>query len=137
MGYNNGGFIMKRIRQKLGVVENLGWLDRTIRVAFGAALISIPCYFLITGSLMSPWYAFLMLFAVYPIMTGVLGTDLLYKPFGIKTCDTSERNVCGTFPYEIDAALGNKPVSNSEIEHSLLNARHDTRPGKGERDRAA
>ncbi|MGD8886321.1 MAG: DUF2892 domain-containing protein [Gammaproteobacteria bacterium] len=122
---------MKRFRQKLGVVENLGWLDRTIRVAFGASLISIPCYYLITGSLMSPWYAFLMLLAVYPIMTGVLGTDLLYNMFGIKSCDTSERNVCGTFPYEIDAALGRKPVSNSDIERRLENAHHEN-SGRGE-----
>ena len=122
---------MERIRQKLGVVEILGWLDRSLRVLFGAALISIPCYYLIIGSPMSPWYAFLMLFAVYPIMTGVLGTDLLYRLFDFKTCDTSERNVCGTFPYEIDAALGHNPKSNSEIEHSLLNAHHE-KPSKHE-----
>jgi hypothetical protein len=115
---------MKRVRQKLGVVQNLGWLDRTLRVVFGAALIAIPCYFLITGSLMSPWYAFLMLFAVYPIMTGVLGCDLLYNLANVKTCDTSDRNVCGSFPYEIDAALGRKPIPHSDIDRSLENSHH-------------
>ena len=40
---------MKKIREIIGVVENLGWHDRTIRILLGAALISIPCYFLISG----------------------------------------------------------------------------------------
>lgn len=124
---------MKRIRQKLGVVQNLGWLDRSLRVAFGAALISVPCYYLVTGNLMSPWYAFLMLLAVYPIMTGILGTDLLYNLAGIKTCDTSERNVCGSFPFEIDAALGHKPIPHSDIEHRLEDSHH----GSDDNPRAA
>lgn len=119
---------MKNVREKLGVVENLGWLDRVLRVSLGTALLSIPCYFLITGYVMSPWYAFLMLFAVYPLMTGILGCDLLYNLLNVKTCGTSERNQCGTFPYEIDAALGRKPIPNSDIEHSLLNSQHDTSP---------
>jgi hypothetical protein len=116
---------MKGIRKKLGVVENLGWLDRTIRIAVGAALILIPCYFLITGHLMSPWYAFSMLFAVYPLMTGILGCDWIYNVIGVKSCGTSERNQCGTFPFEIDAALGRKPVPHSDIDHSLLNSHHE------------
>jgi hypothetical protein len=121
---------MKGIREKLGVVENLGWLDRTIRVVLGAGLILIPCTLLITGQLMSHWYAFLMLFAVYPLMTGILGCDWIYNFFGVKSCGTSERNQCGTFPFEVDAALGRKPIPHSDLDHSLLNSHHEQTIGK-------
>lgn len=116
---------MKKIREKIGVVENLGWHDRTIRILLGAALISIPCYFLISGRMMTPWYAFSMLFAVYPLITGIVGCDWLYNLINVKTCGTSERNQCGSFPFEIDAALGHKPIPQSDIEHSLLMSRHE------------
>ncbi|MGD8592390.1 MAG: DUF2892 domain-containing protein [Gammaproteobacteria bacterium] len=121
---------MKELREKLGVVENLGWLDRTIRIVVGAGLISIPCYYLLTGQLMSPWYAFLMLFAVYPLITGIVGCDWMYNMVGVKSCGTSERNPCGSFPFEIDAALGHKPIPHSDLEHSLQNSHHEPPAGK-------
>ncbi|WP_455212851.1 YgaP family membrane protein [Kaarinaea lacus] len=123
--YKLEGIVMKGIREKLGVVENLGWMDRTLRVMIGAGLISIPSYFLVTGQLMSPWYAFLMLFAVYPLITGIVGCDWIYNMFGVKSCGTSERNPCGSFPFEVDAALGRKPIPHSDIEHSLQNSHHE------------
>ena len=108
---------------KVEVVQNLGWLDRVIRVVIGIAFLSVPCYYLFSG-MSSPWYTYLMLLAVYPLMTGMLGRDLLYDLFSVKSCGTSERNQCGTFPYEIDAALGHHPIPDSEVEHSLERSHH-------------
>ena len=108
---------------KVEVVQNLGWLDRVIRVVIGVAFVSVPCYYLFSGQSAS-WYTYLMLLAVYPLMTGMLGRDLLYDLFKVKSCGASERNQCGTFPYEIDAALGRHPIPDSDVEHSLERSHH-------------
>lgn len=108
---------------KLEVVQNLGWLDRILRIVIGVVFVGLPCFYLLSGQ-SSPWYLYLMLLAVYPLMTGMLGRDLIYDLFKVKSCGTSERNQCGTFPYEIDAALGRKPIPDSEIEHSLERSHH-------------
>lgn len=109
---------------KVEVVQNLGWLDRVIRIVIGVAFIAVPCYYLLAGQPLTTWFSIVMLLAVYPLMTGMLGRDLLYDMFNVKSCGTSERNQCGTFPYEIDAALGHHPIPDSDVEHSLERSHH-------------
>ena len=128
-------------RNKPTVVENLGWLDRIIRFVVGTAFITVSATYLFISDTTPVWLRqgepdiwpyYLMIIAVYPLITAILGRDPIYGFFNVKSCDSSERNVCGTFPFEVDAALGHKPVPDSEIEHSLSMSHHDKtiRPGK-------
>jgi len=116
---------MQNVLSKIGVVQNLGWLDRVIRTFAAASMLAIPCYLLITQGTMNDWFFYLMLFSVYPALTAIVGYDILYEWMGTKSCGTSERNQCGTFPYEIDAALGRHPIPDSNLEHSLSAAHHE------------
>ena len=107
-----------------GVLQNLGWHDRVARVIIGAGMIAVPCYYIITAGT-SNWYLVsIILLAVYPLLTGIIGVDQLYRFMGVKSCGTSERNQCGTFPFEVDAALGHHPIPRSDIEHSLESSSH-------------
>ena len=115
---------MNNMSTKFGVMQNLGWHDRIIRVVIGSLMISIPLYLLATGQNSSPWMFYIILAAVYPVLTGVIGCDEIYNLFGVKSCGTSNRNQCGTFPYEVDAALGHNPIPDSDIEHSLEHSHH-------------
>jgi hypothetical protein len=116
---------MQQLRAQLGVIQNIGWLDRVIRVLVGAAMLVYPAYLILTSdTAQSPWLLYSMLLSVYPWLTGIVGFDPIYALFLVRSCDTSERNPCGTFPYEIDAALGRHPIPNSDIEHSLEHSHH-------------
>ena len=116
---------MKKLRAKLRVIQNLGWLDRVLRILAGAAILIYPLYLIVTNdSLESQWPVYSMLLSIYPWLTGITGFDPVYALLGLCTCGTSERNPCGTFPYEVDAALGHHPIPNSEVEHSLEHSRH-------------
>jgi hypothetical protein len=112
---------MNEIGKQFGVPQNLGWLDRCMRVLVGAALIGVCMYVFEAGV---TWPAYLALVAVYPLLTGMIGYDPLYEIFAVRSCGVSERNQCGTFPFEIDAALGHHPMPTSDIEHSLEHSRH-------------
>ena len=118
---------------KSQVVENLGWLDRVLRFIIGTAFISVSATYLVMATTtptwlklgeISVWPYYLMILSIYPLMTAILGKDPFYGFFGVKSCDTSSRNLCGTFPFEVDAALGHKPIPDSEIEHSLSMSHH-------------
>ena len=116
---------MKLLIEKLGVIQNLGWLDRVIRILAGSALLIYPVFLVVTTeSQQAQWPFYSMLLSIYPWLTGIAGFDPVYKLFAIRTCDTSARNPCGTFPFEVDAALGNKPIPKGEAEHSLESSRH-------------
>jgi len=109
----------------IDVPQNLGWLDRVLRFAAGAVLLAMPCYLVISGIMEVRWYLVgAMLLSVYPLMTSIIGIDQVYKFFNVKSCGTSTRNQCGTFPYEIDAALGRNPIPDNHVEHSLERSRH-------------
>lgn len=116
--------MVQNVRKKIGVIQNLGWLDRVVRFLIGAALVGVGCFFILVSSSIPNWAYYSILIAVYPALTGILGWDPFYEAFSVRSCGTSERNQCGTFPYEIDAALGNHPIPQSEIEHSLEHSRH-------------
>ncbi len=116
---------MKQIRTQLGVIQNMGWLDRVIRVLVGTAMLIYPVFLMLTNdTVQPPWLLYSMLLSVYPWLTGIIGFDPVYKQFVVRTCDTSDRNPCGTFPYELDAALGRHPIPNSEVERSLERSHH-------------
>jgi hypothetical protein len=109
----------------LGVVQNIGLVDRVVRFIVGVLMIAIPSFLLLNGNAESMWYLYYScLIAVYPLTTSVFGIDPLYWALSYRSCGGSERNQCGTFPYEVDAALGHNPIPDSEIEHSLELSHH-------------
>ena len=116
---------MTQLKARLGAMQNLGWLDRVIRVLIGTVMLLYPLYLIMTSEgAQEQWTMYSMLLSVYPWLTGILGFDPIYALFVVRTCDTSDRNRCGTFPYEIDAALGNRPIPKGEVERSLEDSHH-------------
>lgn len=117
---------MNQLSGNFGVMQNLGWHDRLLRVVIGSLMIAIPCYLLLTGRSEASWLYYILLAAVYPALTGIIGIDHLYNIMGVKSCGGSNKNQCGTFPYEVDAAMGHNPIPDSKIEHSLEHSHHTT-----------
>ncbi len=117
--------MIQKVRQKVGVVQNLGWFDRVLRFLAGAGFIVVPAFWLATDPTSTTWTYYLMLGSIYPTLTGILGWDPIYCALNIKSCDTSETNQCGSFPYELDAARGNEPIPTSEYDRRLENAYHE------------
>jgi len=116
---------MKLLKEKIRVIQNLGWLDRVVRILAGIAMLGYPIFWLVTTETApTQWPYYVMLLSIYPWLTGILGIDPIYRLTGKRSCNDAGSNACGTFPYEVDAALGNKPISKSDEEHSLADSRH-------------
>jgi len=117
---------MKTVFKASHTVENLGILDRVLRITVAFALVTYAALDLTLGSsTMGVWQALVIVGSVYPFLTGILGTDPFYKAADIKSCDLSEKNQCGSFPYQMDAALGHHPIPSHDDYHSLSSSRHE------------
>ncbi|WP_455209075.1 YgaP family membrane protein [Kaarinaea lacus] len=64
-------------------IRNIGLIDRGLRIAVGAVAILAVLASQNTGML--GWVALIPLFAVYPIMTGLIAYDPFYAWLGINT----------------------------------------------------
>ncbi|MEJ2650559.1 MAG: DUF2892 domain-containing protein [Gammaproteobacteria bacterium] len=120
------------------IIVNMGWLDRIFRMIVGTALLVVPMIVLgmhsirlDEGGSVSAWWYVAMFVSLYPFWTSTIGWDPVYRLVNVRTCGDSERNPCGTFPYEVDAAIGDRPIPDSEIEHSLTAAHHAGKDRKG------
>lgn len=120
------------------IPQNLGWLDRLLRFVIGTAILAISLTILVlTGQpeWLSPnqevadWVYYAPFISLYFFFTAMLGADPVYGLLRLRSCGNSPRNPCGTFPFEVDAALGHNPMPESDIEHSLSTSRHQ-KPGK-------
>lgn len=117
-------------RKRSRVIQNLGWADRVVRIIIGTVLVVVPLTIiavkgpLSTGTSVSGWLYFSMLLALYPFLTSTFGWDPAYTLFKIRSCGDAEGNPCGTLPYELDAAVGRRPIPESEVIHSLGTAHH-------------
>ena len=112
-------------QSKVYVVEqNLGMCDRIIRFCIGSVMLALPYYYITHGQSMEPLYAWSMLLSIYPFLTSIAGCDITYKLFNVKSCDLSQRNRCGSFPFEVDAFLGHKPIAEDDTEHTLDHSSH-------------
>jgi hypothetical protein len=107
---------MSNLFKSMETVHNISLMDRCARLVLTAALITIPATLL--GD-MTAWHAFFMVFAIYTGITAFLGWDPFYQLAHFKTCGSSDRNQCGTLPYQIDAALGHHPKPEVDHDHSL------------------
>ncbi|WP_455223398.1 YgaP family membrane protein [Kaarinaea lacus] len=120
------------------IPQNLGWLDRLIRFIIGTAIITVSLTTLVfftapvwleVGTKVPSWPYYAPIVAIYFFITAIYGACPLYGLFGIRSCGRSPRNPCGTFPFEIDAAIGHHPIPDSEIEHSLEASHHEKAGG--------
>ena len=125
-------------KKQFRIIENMGWLDRIIRMIVGTVLIIVPMIFLAIysmrldeGNSVSPWWYVGMLVSLYPFWTSSIGWDPVYDLFNLRTCGGSEKNPCGSFPYEVDAAVGHHPIPDSDVVHSLTAAHHVGNERKG------
>ena len=114
------------VKDNVYVVEqNLGMWDRIVRFMLGCAMLAVPYYYITqTGQSIETWYAWSMLVSIYPFLTAITGCDVMYKLFDVKSCDLSQRNRCGSFPFEVDAFLGRKPMPEDDTEHTLEHSSH-------------
>ena len=118
---------MQRIRSRLGVEYNIGLADRVIRFIVGFALLGTGAIGMTATPTITALEAVAVIVSIYPLMTSMLGWDPLYALFGARTCSIEGgRNQCGTFPYEVDAALGRDPEPDEgfEYDHSLSGSHH-------------
>lgn len=116
---------MRTLRTRIGVIQNVSLIDRLLRFVLTAVLLAYPMVAtLVLGEMLSGWHAASWMLSAYVGMTAFVGWDPLYQLFGYKTCDGSERNQCGTLPYQVDAAMGNHPVPKRDFDHSLSGSRH-------------
>ena len=118
---------MTQITGKFTTVQNIGLVDRMIRFFGGGAMLAWGCLALVmsdnnlTGAIVA-------LLSVYPLMTTIMGWDPIYQMFGARTCNLEGgRNACGTFPFEVDSAVGHDPKPMHDFDHSLAGSHHDTK----------
>lgn len=115
---------MENIAHKLTVVQNLSLLNRSLRIVLGALMIGLPIIQLVATNSTIGWHAYSMLLAIYPLMTGMLGWCPVCQMFNFHSCGLSDKNQCGTLPYQFDAALGHHPQANHDYDHSLTGSHH-------------
>jgi hypothetical protein len=109
--------------KKLGALQNLGLVDRLLRVIIGSGLIAVALINPFQQAEMG-WHAYLLIIAIYPMLTGILGVDPLYLAFNYRTCDSSRRSRCGTFPFEVEAAFGKDVKCDESYDCSLSGNQH-------------
>ena len=116
---------MKTMTSKLATIQNIGLIDRVFRVVLAAILIGGPAYHLYVFDVQFALpHGILMLLSVYPALTGILGWEPFYQVADTKSCGDTERNQCGTLPYQVDAALGHHPIPDDDSDHSLVGSHH-------------
>ena len=111
---------MKVLTERLRAIQNLGWMDRVVRILIGVLMLGYPLVLIMGNEDVQPnWVWYSMLLSTYPWLTGIFGFDPIYGLFSIRTCKSAGNNVCGTFPYQVKAAVGGKPRPNSSVDHRL------------------
>ena len=117
---------MRDLAEHTRPIQNLGLIDRLVRVGAGAAFIGYAVHDLMSGASMHWWHAMGIFAAVYLFMTGMLGYGPFFAMAGVKTCSLDGRNQCGSLPYELSVFLGrNTRACRSPHDRSLGNCRID------------
>jgi hypothetical protein len=70
--------------------KNLGRLDRTLRITMGVVLVPIGL-FVLGGWQGNSTGIEVALFALWPLVTGIVGFCGIYVPFGISTLEEKRR----------------------------------------------
>lgn len=109
---------------KLRPVQNLGLNDRLIRGVIAIIAMSYPFINMGDNQFIGA-EVYLLFVGLYPALTAILGWDPFYTLFNYRTCGAGGRNACGTFPYEVESALGHAPSVDKEhaYDHSMAASR--------------
>lgn len=86
--------------QHKNAIQNIGLIDRVVRMLVGIAMISIWFFYPVES--VSMWFAILPLLGVFPLLSGIIGWCPIYAMFHTKSCGTDEHNSCGTLPDQFD-----------------------------------
>lgn len=117
---------MLTLAEKSHVVQNMGLIDRGVRLLAGMALLAISYYYAVHADIKYEVFEFVAFaIALYPIFTGMFGWDPLYAIFQARTCSDSGRNQCGTLPYQLKAMMGHGPKYCETDSERSLEACHD------------
>ncbi len=115
--------------------QNQGLVDRVLRVLIGFSMLGGGAAYVTMGegfasfASIEPSVLVLMTLSFYPLLTGIIGWDPVYHLAGFRTCSDSGKNACGTFPYQVKAALGNEPKHcEPNDQHSLEGCHDDPEP---------
>lgn len=115
--------------------QNIGLIDRVLRFGLGVAMLAGGSFYVAQAgalhlyTLAEAAMLVTMLVSIYPLLTAILGVDPFYSAAGIRSGDSTGRNQCGTFPYQIKAALGKAPrYCETGDEHSLESCHDDPKP---------
>ncbi len=121
---------MDRVKGDIQDPHNIGLIDRAIRFFTGGALLFAGVLSAVTADAIQMWQAVLLLVSIYPLMTCMMGWDPIYQIIGLRTGGDNGRNVTGTLPYQVNAAMGHKPQPDKDYEydHSLAGSHHDKEP---------
>ena len=109
---------MHKTLHPMGPVQNLGLLDRAVRLIVGGAMLAVVAFDGASGTVLG-WHAYVAIISIYPLMTGFVGWDPLYSLGHVKSCDLSDRNRCGTLPFSVMAAMGHKHKCHNGYDCSL------------------
>lgn len=80
-------------------LQNMGVIDRIIRVFVGAFMIGVGFFYPIES--MNIWFALLPLLGAIPLLSGILGWCPVYALFHTKSCGRDASNPCSTFPDQL------------------------------------
>lgn len=112
---------MITLAEKSHVVQNMGLIDRALRLLIGVALLGVSYYYAIHSGMkfeIFEFYSFAI--ALYPVFTGMFGWDPFYALFNGRSCSDTGRHQCGTLPYQWKVLMGHAPkYCESDTEHSL------------------
>ncbi len=110
-------------------IENIGLVDRVIRLLIGAALIGTSYYYVAhlnqVAGVWDMWGTYAILFAIYPLMTAMLGWDPLYSLFRVRTCSDAGRHQSGSMPYQIVTMFGHTPKYTESNRERSLGSTHE------------
>ena len=86
--------------QHKNAIQNIGLIDRVVRMLVGIAMISTWFFYPIES--VSMWFAILPLLGVFPLLSGIIGWCPIYALFHTKSCGMDKHNSCGTLPDQFD-----------------------------------
>jgi len=86
--------------QNRNALQNIGLIDRTVRVIVGAAMISV--WFFYPIETVNLWFAALPLLGVLPLLSGILGWCPTYAMFHTKSCGMDKSNSCGPITDQLE-----------------------------------
>lgn len=110
------------------VIQNVGLVDRMGRFLIGSSILGyfVSYYEMEHPSISLAWETGMVMAALYPLMTAMIGWDPLYAFLNARSCSSTGRHQYGTFPYQLRAIIGRVPKYFEDPEEHSLESYHDS-----------